>query len=915
MGGGGSVQQSTDEADPQDAEQEEPPSAYEEPTAVCATGSLHRLAHERLRKLQELDEATKVPFILVELTGEDHGKGEIEVCGKDEYGVYAALDEFFRNEWDCEKLDHGDLSENTKIPFCKAQYAWPGYQEVGDEGMNNMGRSVMRLIDFMSGKLSWTLAVVNSGNVGRTGKVREQQIIFKAPHPMNLVAPHLLIELRSAGYIEICADLEDQHAGVLEHLDAYFVEHFGATRQDGHEVFCDLYYKAGDDVFRGVSGGSDCNFGLLATRVCDEVVQMPGWSLVATSCGNCGVEGEHSEQQLVFRRDEHPLGGSSYIMVILNVSGNIEVNGRECRGILRRLQHFLKRSWHCSLLSESEEGGTRSIKFSWEPQQDLLTANAAIVSFFEMQGFEIQVTSQYMIKELGEMCREQQLLFRPGKTEVGTIEPHLVVELYAGEGSEDLYKDPDEPTQVLANSYLRLVAVQDPEGSEAIDRARDGLDEFVLNYLGGAKESEDKYALNVFMCRGFYENNLAQWTMRVCDYLVDRLGWSFIVCSLCNMGEYGQIRKQQLIFRFDGDKRDVPIAAIDLSTLDLEDCAATSPPDYWKSEAVLGREKIQEVVTCDDAELEALQQLCDATYRRVLTRDRDPDEDAPDGEEMPYRLEVVHAFRSEHAWLHHRYQQLPRVVAGLTADGEEEEETAPFAVKCPDLDGWALAGRLAPGEAYLFHGTNPSSAMSILKTGFALRHAGSATGTMYGAGVYMAECSSKSDEYGRDDGGHTYPGLLALLVCRCYVGKPYVVTKAGDHVDVAREGGYDCVCGDRETSVGTYREFVFFDEAQIYPEYTVIYRRQYAADAVPRSMRTPAKGTTGRFWQVRGDIFGFRGWKNVPPEINTLLITAASRGRSSVAISMTGNVYNWDMREKVVIDDEGKSSPLRPPMR
>lgn len=32
---------------------------------------------------------------------------------------------------------------------------------------------------------------------------------MQAPHPMNLVAPHLLVELRSAGFIEICADLEE----------------------------------------------------------------------------------------------------------------------------------------------------------------------------------------------------------------------------------------------------------------------------------------------------------------------------------------------------------------------------------------------------------------------------------------------------------------------------------------------------------------------------------------------------------------------------------------------------------------------------------------------------------------------------------------------------------------------------------
>merc|ERR1719181_2203149 len=111
-----------------------------------------------------------------------------------------------------------------------------------------------------------------------------------------------------------------------------------------------------------------------------------------------------------------------------------------------------------------------------------------------------------------------------------------------------------------------------------------------------------------------------------------------------------------------------------------------------------------------------------------------------------------------------------------------------------------LSSRLQRGDAYLMHGKNPSSAMSILKTGFILDHAGSSRGTMFGNGIYMAECSSKADEYGRDDGGNTYPGLLALLVCRCFVGVPYVVDKAGDHVNAAKahRRHFDCVLGDRE---------------------------------------------------------------------------------------------------------------------
>merc|ERR1712019_108384 len=137
----------------------------------------------------------------------------------------------------------------------------------------------------------------------------------------------------------------------------------------------------------------------------------------------------------------------------------------------------------------------------------------------------------------------------------------------------------------------------------------------------------------------------------------------------------------------------------------------------------------------------------------------------------------------------------------------------------------------------------------ILKSGFVLNHAGKATGTMFGYGIYLAECVSKSDEYARDDNGGTYPGLLALLVCRSLVGKPYIVQDAGDHINEAKAACCDCVVGDREAKVGTYREFVFFDERQVLPEYAVIYRRIYDQNKVPSQLKhltAKPSGTTGR---------------------------------------------------------------------
>ena len=106
--------------------------------------------------------------------------------------------------------------------------------------------------------------------------------------------------------------------------------------------------------------------------------------------------------------------------------------------------------------------------------------------------------------------------------------------------------------------------------------------------------------------------------------------------------------------------------------------------------------------------------------------------------------------------------------------------------------------------------------------------AGTSAGTMFGHGAYFAEMCSKSDEYAKD-GTDLYDGIYALLLCRVCCGEMFRVLKS-DHkaIDAALESGrYDAVLGDREAAVGTYREFVIFEEDLIYPEYVVLYTRRY----------------------------------------------------------------------------------------
>jgi len=134
-------------------------------------------------------------------------------------------------------------------------------------------------------------------------------------------------------------------------------------------------------------------------------------------------------------------------------------------------------------------------------------------------------------------------------------------------------------------------------------------------------------------------------------------------------------------------------------------------------------------------------------------------------------------------------------------------------------------------EHYLFHGTNPAAADEITENGFRINLAGSNAGTMFGKGAYFAECPSKSDEYASTGQG-IYSHMYAILVCRVCCGEMFRVTKSDiPAIEKALKGGrFDAVLGDREASVGTYREFVVYKERQIYPEYCVLYKHVFGDD-------------------------------------------------------------------------------------
>jgi len=136
-------------------------------------------------------------------------------------------------------------------------------------------------------------------------------------------------------------------------------------------------------------------------------------------------------------------------------------------------------------------------------------------------------------------------------------------------------------------------------------------------------------------------------------------------------------------------------------------------------------------------------------------------------------------------------------------------------------------------EVYLWHGTFVRSALSIAQDDFRIDLAGSNAGTMYGRGVYMAESSTKADEYAKDEPRGYYKGIYVVILCRVVMGKMYYTTQRDEDAgDRFKQGETDSTMGDRAKGAGTFREFVVYDNDQVYPEYVLLYSRMHAGDSL-----------------------------------------------------------------------------------
>eukprot|EP00419_Tripos_fusus_P081418 CAMPEP_0172940912 /NCGR_PEP_ID=MMETSP1075-20121228/224278_1 /TAXON_ID=2916 /ORGANISM="Ceratium fusus, Strain PA161109" /LENGTH=725 /DNA_ID=CAMNT_0013802321 /DNA_START=22 /DNA_END=2196 /DNA_ORIENTATION=+ len=246
-------------------------------------------------------------------------------------------------------------------------------------------------------------------------------------------------------------------------------------------------------------------------------------------------------------------------------------------------------------------------------------------------------------------------------------------------------------------------------------------------------------------------------------------------------------------------------------------------PPYW-----IHREGVfNMLVRLNKTEVSQFQRLVDITYSNKYTRDRRRHN--PQAPNVPRRYCVKQVFRNENCLNWREYGC--RRAELLTRLQEEEEVRLQGPRRLLHAKSTAAWKEIAGvkgndieeqcNEWYVFHGTSPEVAQLICATDFKVRTAGSNTGTLYGRGLYFAESITKADEYAQAD----KHGHCAVLLCRVLGGRVLYTDEVAPDSDMLAnaciEGPYDCVLGDREQCRGTYREFVFFDSEDVYPEYVI----------------------------------------------------------------------------------------------
>lgn len=221
----------------------------------------------------------------------------------------------------------------------------------------------------------------------------------------------------------------------------------------------------------------------------------------------------------------------------------------------------------------------------------------------------------------------------------------------------------------------------------------------------------------------------------------------------------------------------------------------------------------------------AMQRLLDYTYVFKRTKDRH-------NRELPVRLEVqqVVGVQNFAAWMKYTSarEALSYKLTTLRVLNAEHAKMIPQVHTATHDDPIVTAalGEMSEqaNEHWLFHGTSVAGVTGIASRDFKIDLAGTHRGTLYGKGLYLAECSTKADEYAEEDEN----GNCHMILCRVALGRVLVDSAPSPNtpeLESQVKKGFDSLCGDRWAAVGTYREYVLFNQGLVYPAYIITYKR------------------------------------------------------------------------------------------
>lgn len=234
------------------------------------------------------------------------------------------------------------------------------------------------------------------------------------------------------------------------------------------------------------------------------------------------------------------------------------------------------------------------------------------------------------------------------------------------------------------------------------------------------------------------------------------------------------------------------------------------------------------------------------------------------GDYLPTGFKVSMVYEIHNPKLERLYnnykKQVKKELAGFSAKKCQQGLAAP-----PRTQATKLKAKLSPDpciqEAYLFHGGPTVALKNISENGFDIQRAGQKHGTLLGPGLYMADSSTKVDEYTVPEiSQSTHRQERRFLFCKAVLGRSHVLYGTPQFEDTHKflqNADYASTINwlkkDKRHSImrdaeqkrpnPTFKEYAVFKAEALLPKYVVLYTRRGSVKppSLPDSVGAEAK--------------------------------------------------------------------------